>query len=216
MTMPGLIVVDGRDGGDYSQVKLPENWTLEVAIERAEVGGRMDDLFWRFPEAKFYSIVNDDVVPETPGWDVDLAAEAGDWNVAYPWDTLSEMATQFLVGGELARAVGSFSLGFLHTMVDRAWMDIGNGLGRLRFRKDHRLRHEHWSRNPTLKDQTYVRMFRGQPTIPHDRARYAEFMEHEFDGLITHLRGIMPPCETASIASPLATSAPDSSSEVAS
>lgn len=200
MTMPGLIVVDGSDRAEgYDRVRLPPNWTLEIAEVRAEVGGRMDDVLARFPTEAFYSIVNDDVVPETPGWDVELAAEAGAWNVAYPWDTLTGMATQFLVGGDLARAVGSLSLGFLHTMVDRAWMDIGKALGRLRFRKDIRLRHEHWSRNRALRDETYQRMFNGQPTIPHDRGRYTELMTSgEFEALIARLRGIIPECETAS------------------
>jgi len=190
MSMSGLIVVDGTDpdAGDYSKVILPPNWTLLVAKDRAECGGRMEDLFLTYPKAKFYSIVNDDVVPETEGWDVKLAETAGDWNVAYPWDTLTGMGTQFLVGGKLARSVGSFSLGFLHTMVDRAWMDIGEGIGRLIFRKDIRLRHEHWSRNRALRDKTYSRTFNGIATIPYDKARYAKWYKEDLPKLIKRLK----------------------------
>lgn len=193
MTMPGLIVVDGADGGDYSAVRLPANWTLETAAVRAEVGGRMDDILKRFPDADFYSIVNDDVVPETPAWDVMLAAEAGRWNVAYPWDTLTGMATQFMVGGDLARAVGSLSLGFIHTHVDRAWMDIGSAIGRLRFRKDIRLRHEHWSRGLAPRDATYIRSTNGQ-----DKAHYMAWKDRDFPALIARLKTVVPPGENDS------------------
>ena len=192
MTMPGLIVVDGKDGGDYSKVKIPPNWRIEVASEREEVGGRMEAFFHSYSDAAFYSIINDDVVPETPHWDTELAKEADDWNVAYPWDTLSGMATQFLVGGKLARAVGSFSLGFIHTKVDRAWMEIGQALGRLRFRKDLRLRHEHYSRNPALRDSTYNRMFRGRHSGYHDRQHYELWRSKEFNKLITRLKLQIP------------------------
>jgi len=190
MSMPGLIVVDGTDpdAGDYSQVTLPPNWTLRVAKERGEVGGRMEELFRTYPTAKFYSIVNDDVVPETPHWDTELAAAAGDWNVAYPWDMLTGMGTQFLVGGKLVRAVGSFSLGFIHTMVDRAWMDIGQGIGRLIFRKDVHLRHEHWSRDRSLRDKTYSRSFNGMATIPYDKALYAKWYAEDLPKLIERLK----------------------------
>ena len=204
MTMPGLIVVDGEDGGDYSGVRLPANWRIETAPRRAEVCGRMEAYFQAHPAAAFYSIVNDDVVPETPGWDVALAREAGDWNVAYPWDTLTVdkavppgqpwrgVATQFMVGGCLARAVGSFALGFLHTMVDRAWMDIGEGLGRLRFRSDIRLRHEHWARGLAPRDETYKRTFEGKSTILHDRERYNQWYRLELPTLISRLKTIVP------------------------
>src|SRR3990167_5765884 len=40
MIMPGLIVVDGEDGGDYSSVKLPLNWKIETASVRIDAGGR--------------------------------------------------------------------------------------------------------------------------------------------------------------------------------
>lgn len=195
MTMQGMIMVDGRDGGDYSKVRLPSNWSIRTAPTRAEVCGRMEAMFHEFPDFSFYSIINDDIVPLTKGWDVKLAEAAGSWNVAYPDDCLNgaRMATQFLVGGELCRAVGSFSLGFIHTQVDRAWMDIGRGINRLVFCRDVRLKHEHWSdpNNNVKKDTTYERMFQGKPTIPHDRARYDSFIKNDYVPLMQKLYSIL-------------------------
>jgi len=191
MRMPGLVVVDGEDGGNYSEVRVPGNWGLMIARKRAETCGRMEEYFKAYPDAAFYAIVNDDVVPETSGWDVTLAKAAGDWNVAYPDDTLNgeRMATQFLVGGKLARAVGSFGLGFLHTMVDRAWMDIGRGLDALVYRTDIKMRHDHWSVGRAEKDKTYQRTFNGRSTIVHDRARYRDFCR-ELPGILARVKAI--------------------------
>ena len=58
MTMKGLIVVDGEDGGDYSKVKLPSNWTLKTGITRLGPAGRMEAFFKENPNEKFYSIVS--------------------------------------------------------------------------------------------------------------------------------------------------------------
>lgn len=191
--MPGLIVVDGIDGGDYSGVRLPENWVMLVAPKRGEVGGRMEDYFKTLGSADFYSIVNDDVVPLTPGWDVALARKAGLWNVVYPDDTLNgeRMATQFVVGGELVRAVGSFSLGFIHTMVDRAWMDIGRAVDRLIYVPEIKLRHDHWSAGRSARDKTYERIFEGRGTIPRDRLRYKAFLQ-ELPALVKRLKTAIP------------------------
>lgn len=195
MTMPGIIVVDGEDGGDYSKVRVPPNWLLKTAAKHIETCGRMEHYFEEQWDAKFYSIVNDDVVPLTQGWDVELAETAGDWNVAYPDDTLSgeKMATQFMVGGELVRAVGSFGLGFIHTMVDRAWMDIGRGIGRLVYRGDIQLRHDHWTTGRAPRDKTYIRKFNGSSTITHDRERYHLWKTRDLEIVLRHLREI-PEC----------------------
>jgi hypothetical protein len=195
MVMPGLIIVDGADGGDYSSVRVPHNWRLQVGPKQLETCGRMDDYFHHHPYARFYSIVNDDVVPLTFGWDCALALAAGDWNVAYPDDCNNgvAMATQFVVGGKLARAVGSLGLGFLHTMVDRAWMDIGRNLGRLVYRPDIQLRHDHWTTGRGNHDGVYRKTFNGESTIPHDRARYDQWLIDEFPALIDRLSRVVPP-----------------------
>lgn len=174
MTMPGLIVIDGADGGDYSDVRLPPNWTMTRAEVRGDVGVRVDDVLERYPREPFYSIVNDDVVPLTPRWDTIMAGEAGMWNVAYPNDLLQgeAMATQYMIGGNLARLVGSLSLGFVHGKMDRAWMEIGRALGRLRYRDDVWLRHEHFSNGLAPRDETYNRSYNGQSTVKRDGLRW--------------------------------------------
>jgi len=193
MTMPGVIVVDGDDAGDYSNVRVPDNWTLYVAPVRAGPAGRMQAFFEAFPDEPFYSIVNDDVVPITPGWDVALAEEAGAWNMAYPDDGNNgeRMATQFVLGGDLVRAVGSISLGFIHTQQDRAWMDIARGIDRLRYREDILLRHDHWTTGRGERDETYAKNFNGRSTIKMDRMRYSGFAV-ELPAMIGQLKEVVP------------------------
>jgi hypothetical protein len=206
MSMPGLIVIDGsdQDSGDYSKVQIPSNWAIRRANDRAEVCGRMEEYFKENQQAKFYSIINDDVVPETPYWDVILAESAGDWNISYPYDTISvdkecppeipwrSIATQFVVGGKLCRGVGSLSLGFIHTMVDRAWMNIGDALGNLYFHEKIRLRHEHWSSGFVKRDKTYERRFSGINTISFDKLRYQQWKDKELNVLVERLKGVIP------------------------
>jgi len=193
MTMQGLIVVDGADGGDYSEVALPNNWRLEVAPDRKDVGGRLDRLLADYPDLPFYSIINDDIVPETPEWDTILAAEVGDWNVVYPNDCLQgvKMATQFIIGRKLAHAVGSLSLGFRHGKMDRAWMEIGEALGRLVYRDDVRLRHEHFSNGLAERDETYSRQYNGINTVKLDNFHWKAW-EQDRPALIQRLKEIVP------------------------
>jgi len=193
MTMPGLIVIDGDDGGDYSKVVLPDNWRIRRGPVRLDVGGRLDEILQQYPNEGFYSIVNDDIVPETPFWDTSMALEAGEWNVAYPNDCLQgeKMATQFMIGGKLARAVGSLSLGFRHGKMDRAWMEIGAALGRLRYRDDIRLRHEHFSNGLAPRDATYNRSYDGINTVRLDGLRWKSW-EAERPALIERLKEVVP------------------------
>ena len=194
MSMPGLIVVDGADGGDYSGAQLPHNWRLEVAEERGDVGGRLDALLEEHPDEEFYSIINDDIVPETPRWDVLLADRIGDgWNFVYPNDCVQgeAMATQFLVGGELARSVGSLSLGFRHGKLDRAWMEIADALGRLVYCDNIRLRHEHFTTGAAPHDETYKKIFNGRSTVKTDGMRWHSWQD-EKEGLFTRLRREVP------------------------
>ena len=193
MTMPGLIVVDGKDGGDYSRVILPKNWTLEVAEERLEACGRMESYFKSHPSAEFYAMITDDVVPMTRYWDQSLALAAGDWNMAYPDDTISgeKMATNFVIGGKLARCVGSFGLNFIHTMVDRAWMDIAREIGRLIYCPSIKLRHDHWSIGRSQRDATYQRIFEGKDTRIHDKKRYDRFISRDLVPIIQRIQKTM-------------------------
>lgn len=174
MSMPGHIVVDGRDGGDYSQVSVPDNWTLTVAMDRVGPAKRCDKFFEEYPNEQFYSIVNDDVIPMTDGWDVILSNKCGPWDMVYPDDGNNgeRMATQFLVGGDLVRAVGSFSLGFIHTQHDRAWMDIARGIGTLKYVPEVFLRHDHWTTGRSERDEVYEKKLNGKSTIKQDRFHY--------------------------------------------
>lgn len=193
MTMPGLIVVDGKDGGDYSRVRLPKNWTLQVAETRAEACGRMENYFKRHQSADFYAMITDDVVPLTKQWDQSLALAAGDWNMAYPDDMISgkDMATNFVIGGKLVRTVGSFGLNFIHTMVDRAWMDIARNIGRLIYCPSIKLRHDHWSVDRAPRDATYQRQFKGQDTRIYDRKRYDRFISRDLAPLTQEITKMM-------------------------
>lgn len=195
VSTPGLVIVDGPDGGDYSAVVFHGGWNISVTEKRTDVCGVVRKAFRDNPNEPFYGILADDIVAETRGWDRALAFAAGDWNVAYPNDLLNgeRMATMPVVGGKLARALGNIiPPGFVHTKFDRAWMDVGRGIGRLKYLPDVKIKHEHWSDGKTPKDETYNRQYENIDTRIIDGARYKEWVEKEKDRDIAFILSRIP------------------------
>jgi len=195
VSTPGLVIVDGLDGGDYSTVSLPDGWHLFVTGQRTDVCGIVRQAFRDNLKEPFYGVLADDIVAETLGWDKALAFAAGDWNVAYPNDLLNgeRMATMPVIGGKLARTLGNIvPLGFVHTMFDKAWMDVGRGIGRLKYLPDVKIRHEHWSDGKTPKDDTYNRRYGSVDTRIIDGQRYKDWAEKEKDRDIAFILSRIP------------------------
>ena len=145
----------------YRQILLPPSWLLFLTPpDPAFVGPKLNMAFHTFPTEPFYGALADDIVPRTMNWDKLLAAAANNHNVAWPDDTIqgAGLCTHFVVGGDLVRRYGWFSLpGLKGLYIDNVWMHIGGALNRLCYLPGVILEHRHWSNNKAPLDASYER-----------------------------------------------------------
>lgn len=149
---------------DYLKLVIPDSWIVHIGPQ-VKMGGAMRETFKEFPNEPFYSFIGDDTIPRTEYWDKELIETAGDWLIAYPNDLLKgrKQATHPVIGGELLRAVGYWTLPCLtHLYTDTVWDYIGKMLDLLRYREDVILEHCHWSVGKAPKDEIYIRQFNGR------------------------------------------------------
>ena len=162
VTTPVRLRLDDDDPCGYI---CPAHWEV-VTGPRAPLSQYYNEVFDRGLD--WYGLFADDVVPETPGWDVLLIEAAGPDGVAYGNDGIGIRPTHFVVGGHLAREIGWLALpGLARTYIDTVWHDIAIERNVLRFLPDVRIPHLHFSNRLALFDQTYRK-----PTKDQDRALY--------------------------------------------
>jgi hypothetical protein len=128
----------------------------------------------------YYGIVDDDYWPITPGWWEKMIEAAGDRYIA-----LANNKQNFpkpyccrLMGGELARAIGTIAPGKMrHNFSDDAWGVFAQDFGLLRPLENVIVEHRHWIfRGEMLKDATYER---GSSDLKEDCQRFAEWLNSD-------------------------------------
>lgn len=151
--------LDNDDPELNELINLPWPGTFTIAVgPRLGISRAMNELFEKFPNEPWYGFLADDLLPQTPNWDLLLAEQAGSLNISYPNDQGSNITlpTHPVVGGDLVRAIGWF--GFPHThhyFVDTVWQFLGEKLDNI-YRLDHVLvEHLHHSFEKSTKDQIY-------------------------------------------------------------
>jgi hypothetical protein len=172
MTTPARIRVDEDDPclGSYVALDVPGGW--EICIGKCEgLSAAYNEALSRTED--WFGIICDDVVPETPAWDVRLIEAAGKDGLAYGDDGINgaARATHFAVGGDLVREVGWLALpGLDRVYIDTAWNDVARAKGVLRYLPDVKLTHLHFSNGKALMDATYRK-----PSAGTDRQIYEEW-----------------------------------------
>ncbi len=157
---PVIVRIDNDDPqlAEYFKVfkeLLPETWKVECG-ERMKCPQAFAWLFEAYPDAPWYSLFGDDVVPETPHWDRILIQAAGTKKVAYGDDKFTwPRCPHPIIGGDLVRAVGWLAFpGVLHWYMDTAYEWLANETGRLVPRRDVVTAHYHEDFGGQ-KDKTY-------------------------------------------------------------
>lgn len=106
-TEPGIILVNELEikNPKYQGKKLPWNFHVVEGCDfyRDRVNAAFDD----FPDEKYYGLINDDHVPETPGWDAILGKAAGNSRVASAHQVFfHDRVGAHAIGGDLVRECG--------------------------------------------------------------------------------------------------------------
>jgi hypothetical protein len=167
MTSPGVVYVD-ETVDEYRNLRLPKNWTIHHEPVWGSLQASMQWAFQRFPDATQYGWLADDNHPRTPGWDKQLEAAAGDWNLAYAndgWNSLSgngeelfrnghDLSSGLCWGGKLVRTVGWWALpGVRQAGIDTAWTEIVRPLNLHRYLPDVTVEHWNWRSGKRPFDQ---------------------------------------------------------------
>ncbi len=157
---------------DYLALPFPPPWKREVG-PRVPLSAIYNKAYERAPETPWWGLIADDVVPETPEWDLKLVEAAGSGGMAVPAGGHDpEGAPHFVLGGDLVREIGWLALpGLDRIYIDTVWMLIAKDRGVFRRVPDVMLRHHHFSTGAPW-DDTYRKHHK-----PEDRAAYETFRQ---------------------------------------
>lgn len=139
LKQPVAVVLCDRDPkvDEYLKRSWPETWAIRVAVgEYTYCGEKMNWALQKYPNAKFYGHLCDDVWIETKNMLPQLAEAAGDWRMSYPSDGIydDQEPTGLICfpcsGGKLIRTIGWWAHPMLkHNCLDSVLTDIGRSLG---------------------------------------------------------------------------------------
>jgi hypothetical protein len=186
-TAPGVLAIDEGEERDYTQVVLPPKWRT-VILDRYYLSAKVNRLLRMFPREPWYGVICDDQVPQTPGWDQALAEKAGSWRIAWADDCLNRRIGAFVMGGELARALGwimcptvkHFFLDDVHETIAR---DLHCGI----FCPEVKIAHWHFSTGKMPFDTTYA----NRPSHVDDQKAFETWKADEWPAMHKHLSARM-------------------------
>jgi hypothetical protein len=196
MTLPGYVVVDADDfeenGALYRSFELPAGWSFFVSDTRSMA----DSIRWAmkllFKDTTDWVMwVADDLVPETPGWDVKLVGELTGWNCVSSddgWRSPQRFDGALAWSGDLLRAVGYLvPPGVKHMCLDDLWEEIGAAAGCWRTVMDVMLRNHHAALSG-MKDPTARHV---DATLAHDRLVFEKWRQTDKVAAINRVLAMM-------------------------
>jgi len=145
-----------------------------------------------FPDYEYYTIVNDDFVYRTDGWDLALISEIrlhGKHGIAYGNDLHCgvNLCTSPMISGDMVRALGWLQLpGLKGLMGDSVWMNLGKKLHCIFYRPDVVIEHEHYFTGKIPPDETYG-ITNSKERYKHDHAVFRDWVEKQMKRDIENL-----------------------------
>jgi len=129
----------------YTKIEFYSHGTVTEAINK---------IFNNNPNYDFYFIANDDIIFETPLWDLNLAKKG---KITYGADGIQNerLCTFPMIDGDIVRALGWLQVPFLTKYSgDQAWMLIGKMLNILEYHPEVKITHkwEGWDEKLGIED----------------------------------------------------------------
>lgn len=158
-------------------------WVIEphepgIVIPLNEVSKRLDD-----PKLGLYpdvvGFMGDDHIPQTVGWDTIIQTELSQMKVGvvYGDDLLqgANLATAAFMTKNIVDTLGYMCPPqFKHLYIDNFWMDIGRGIGRLKYLPNVVIEHLHPLAKKSDWDPTYAAV-NASPLAAHDKKEYMKY-----------------------------------------
>lgn len=189
-TEKGIIAIDDDQIEMYAGVVLPDRWSFFIS-PRANFGPKNNEVFAQFPDEPFYGSLNDDMHPQTQGWDSILPHRAGRFGISWADDCLKKRAGCLAFGGDLIRALGFICApGVKHFFNDNVHETIARDLGLGSYCGDVKVPHLHWSNDKAEKDATYLE----RPSHADDMKAFNRWKDHAWPALKLKVQQVMQVC----------------------
>lgn len=176
MITPGVLRVDVDDAHNYADVLLPAGWAMHVG-QRMTLGDMTNEFYALNPDAEWYGLLGDDVVPRTNNWDSTLVAAAMTHGMAYPddWHQAPALACHMALRGDFVRKVGWLALpGLDRLYIDTALTTLARRQSKICYCSEVVLEHCHFSNGKAIKDAIY-----NKPRAASDRAIFDRWVCRE-------------------------------------
>lgn len=135
--------------------------------------------------------LGDDQLAKTPGWDRIVAEALEQPGLVYGDDLFQGERLPcggIFISASIVRALGWYALPACdHLFIDNAWLDIGRGLGRIRFLPEVVFEHVHPLAGKADWDEGYERA-NNQAAVDHDRTAYEWWRVHEYRADVERVR----------------------------
>lgn len=184
------------DGPRYDII-WPKHWDVHYSNEHLEMQLALNSLFALYPDEPCYGVLTDTSRPQTKEWASKLEAAAGSSAISMCNTTKDRMnpdtglrrITSYVLGGELARAVGWVWFDkCVHLYGDNVWEDIGYALDIIKYLPEVVILALLKRDGEVPVDENHKRLWQGKPYPEHDRQAYVAWKRRVFPSLVTHLR----------------------------
>jgi hypothetical protein len=181
-----------KDKGDVTLRKL--------VGERLWLAQAYNRIFLLYPEYKYYSLLNDDHVFLTPGWDKKLIeiieTQGRGWGVACAEDLLTawdkfQHPSGMVISGNIPRTLGYMVWPKIeHIGIDCYLMHLMNGIERMFHTEEVIIEHMHWSNGKALLDGNYKRAYQSSQ-YEYGMSMVSEYRQTQLDRDIAILKEAM-------------------------
>ncbi len=193
VSTPGLVLVN-RDEfeqrkSEYASLDMPRAWSV-VGVEAFCMQDALRCAWPMVKEAKWIGLLQDDLVPGTPGWDQAMIGKLNGWNVISAHDgKTARMHGAIVWSGDLLRAMGwdaPYPKGLKHLYGDDVWETLGRETGC-------------WQLDPSVitphHNETYVANpdETAKSIFAHtdgDKARFEGWLANEKDECVKRIRAL--------------------------
>lgn len=173
----GMLVLDDDDAASYADVVLPHNWTRHIGPAGGGIGAIVNRVFAAFPNEDFYGVLSDDMVPLTPGWDVEMARAATPFDLIGAHQVHGNRIGAIAMGGDLARCLGWLLCPAVRHFYGDDVMELMIAeCGFTGMRADIQIEHLHFSSGRAPYDATY----QGRGSSHADREAFEAWKETQW------------------------------------
>lgn len=133
ISTPGIVLVNQDELNsrreEYAALDLPSGWVV-TGVDADCMHGALRAIYPVVRNAKFIGLLQDDLVPGTPGWDTSLIRQLAGWNVVCAYDgKTNRMHGAIAWSPQLIEALGYIYPGTKHLYGDDVWETLGAETG---------------------------------------------------------------------------------------